>query len=363
MFKSNEVIFLLGAGASVEAEIPHSKEMIDRIESLIESDDAKWSGFRDLYYYIRSAIYFADGLDGKFDHHVPYNIERLVNVLEEIQKKQRHALYPFVGTWNHKLQELAGPDFDRIVQFRRVIIETLLDHWVVLPERERANYYGGLLKFQREYQHSLRVFSLNYDLCVEETCGRENVQRGFSDRTWDWRLFEVENRRGDTTPLFLYKLHGSVDWYFDRNSSVKFSDAPSTISKDSVAIIFGSTFKLQYIDPFLYLAFELRRWTLDSVRIIVCVGYGFNDKHINGILKQSLRHDDKRIVVAVVGNSGTSSQSETTEFIANQLESETDRIRVVRQGASEFFESTLSIQFLAQFVPEDIDEFEELRDG
>ena len=56
-------------------------------------------------------FFFADGLEGIFDEKVPFNIERLVNVLEELQKKERHALYPFVGAWNPKLQELAGTKF------------------------------------------------------------------------------------------------------------------------------------------------------------------------------------------------------------------------------------------------------------
>lgn len=363
MFKRNEVVFLLGAGASVEAKIPHSMAMIDRIEKMVGSDGDEWSGFRDLYHYIRSAIYYADGLDGKFDSHVPYNIERLVNVLEEIQKKQRHALYPFVGTWNHKLQELAGPNFDKIARFRHAIIETLRHNWVVLSERERAEYYRGLLNFQRQYQHPLRVFSLNYDLCVEETCGRENVQRGFSDRMWDWRVFEVEDRLDCDTPIFLYKLHGSVDWYFDQGSGVKFSDSPSTISNESVAIIFGTTYKLQYIDPFLYLTFELRRWTLDSARMIVCVGYGFNDEHINGILKQSLRLDDKRVVLAVVGDNGSVGAAEVSASIASKLDSQSNRIKVVLQGAKEFLMSTLSIPYLAKYVPDEAEEFEEIKEA
>jgi len=112
VFRRDDIVLFLGAGASVDAGMPDSSEMIERIEHLV-TQNADWTGFRDLYRYIRSSIFFADGLEGIVGESVHYNIERLVNVLEELQKKERHALYPFVGAWNPKLLEVAGDDFAR----------------------------------------------------------------------------------------------------------------------------------------------------------------------------------------------------------------------------------------------------------
>ena len=78
------------------------------------------------------------------------------------------------------------------------------------------------------------------------------------------------------------------------DGKVTYSDSPTTIDDDDTALIFGTSYKLQYVDPFLFLAYELRRWSLDAARLIVCVGYGFNDDHINGILQQSLRQNRQR---------------------------------------------------------------------
>ncbi len=147
IFKRDEIILLLGAGASVEADIPDSSEMVQKIEGLV-SDDAKlnWSVFRDLYRYVRSSIFYADGLDGIFDDKVPFNIERLVNVLDELSRKERHTLYPFVGAWNSKLRDVAGDKFEEIGKFRSAIISILRNDWVALPEKEKAAYYQGLLR-------------------------------------------------------------------------------------------------------------------------------------------------------------------------------------------------------------------------
>ena len=350
MFKNNEIIVLLGAGASVEAGIPDSNEMVHKIEHLVSNDSDtdidRWRDFRDLYNYIRSSIFYADGLDGIFGDNVPFNIERLVNILDELHKKERHALYPFVGAWNPKLLDVAGNEFEKVRDFRSAIIRILRNKWVVLPQRESATYYAGLLKFQKEYEYPLRVFSLNYDLCVEETCGYEKVQRGFSDRKWDWRLFDETS--DDPVPLLLYKLHGSVDWNFDEDGRVTYSDTPSTIRDEEVALIFGTSYKLQYVDPFLFLAYELRRWTLDAARVIVCIGYGFNDDHINGILQQSLRQnhqqplrqDQARKLLAVIGPGDDSTAADAKEHICKQLAARTDQIVVKTCGAKEFLDST-----------------------
>jgi hypothetical protein len=78
-FKKDEVLVLLGAGASVDAGIPHSAEMVRQIEAALEQD---WKPYKELYNYVRSAIFYADGIRGTYAKDVAYNIERLVMSLE-----------------------------------------------------------------------------------------------------------------------------------------------------------------------------------------------------------------------------------------------------------------------------------------
>jgi len=298
-FKDNEIIILLGAGASIEAGIPDSTKMVAEIEEKISSNDKTWNCFLDLYRYIHSSVFYAEGLKGRSGNDVRFDIERLVNVLEQLKQKEGHALYPFIGAWNSKLSEVAGDQFLCISEFLEKILHILKTKWLPLPEIENASYYSNLLSFQKEYQFPLRIFSLNYDLCVEKVCGLEQVQRGFLERTWDWRQFD--EGEDISKPLKLYKLHGSVDWYFTDDRKVTYSDSISSIQDREIALIFGTAYKLQYIDPFLFLAYELRKWSIDTAKAIICIGYGFNDEHINGILEQSLRNDTSRMLLAVIG--------------------------------------------------------------
>ncbi|MDE2826816.1 MAG: SIR2 family protein [Bacteroidota bacterium] len=362
IFKHNEIIIFLGAGASVEAGIPDSQDMLRQIEKKICSEDENWSRHRDLYRYIRSSVFYADGLEGKWGNDVHFNIERLVNVLDELIKKERHTLYPFVGAWNPKLLEVAGNEgFDQVRELKKKILNVLIKQWLPLQEVEKADYYSGLLQFQGEYQYPLRIFSLNYDLCVEKVCGINRVQRGFIDRTWDWRQFDETS--DDPPPLMLYKLHGSVDWFFAEDHRVMFSDSVSLIQDDEIALIFGTSYKLQYVDPFLFLAYELRRWSLDATRAIVCIGYGFNDKHINGILGQSLRSDSKRRLLVVTGPSEDEMEQQSKEeSIVNSLNADKTQIEVQACGAKEFLNERLTLAYLSRFFPPEEDLFGEMSD-
>jgi len=98
----------------------------------------------------------------------------------------------------------------------------------------------------------------NYDLCVETNCSASSIERGFNDkRQWDWRLFDEQVQTEKN--LFLYKLHGSIDWTHDSEGNLTYLDSISQITPDAIAIIFGTSYKLQYVDPFLFFAYEFRR--------------------------------------------------------------------------------------------------------
>lgn len=306
-FKKDEIVILLGAGASKDADIPHSEDMVRRIEDLV---DDEWSEYRELYNYIKSSVYYADGIGGLFDVRVNYNIERIVNTLDELVMKEEHPLYPFVGSWNLKLLEVAGADFTHLRAFRRRIVDRLRNKWLIPDYPEKTDYYKGLADFQAQYQYPLRVFTLNYDLCVEEHCDPDSLERGFEDRTWDWRLFELENKN-----IYLYKLHGSTDWV--RNEEGRLTHkSPAHIDHDRVEMIFGTSYKLQYVYPFLFFAYELSKWTLSEAKLIISIGYGFGDEHINGILGQALNSSEHKVLLSVV----PILEGKTEEELAQEIE-------------------------------------------
>jgi hypothetical protein len=355
-FAKDDVLVLLGAGASVDAGIPHSAEMVRRIEAALENE---WKEFKNLYNYVRSAIFYADGIRGTHPNDAAYNIERLVVCLDELARREEHPLYPFVGAWNPRLLQVAGQDFQSVSTFRTAILDKLRREWIELQNFDKARYFNGLLKFQKEFNYPLHVFTLNYDLCVEKTYAAQYhhyPERGFDkDRSWSHELMEGSDP-GERS-LYLYKLHGSIDWTRSSDSKLTFSDSTSTIKTEDSQIIFGLTYKLQYVDPFLFLVYQLRRRSLEA-KLLLVIGYGFADEHINGILAQALRRaPDKRLLVVTYAPSSNSREKQTADYVAfvgKQLElTDSDgKVCVHIAKAEKFLGEELSLAMVSSFFPE-----------
>lgn len=219
IFSAEDIVILLGAGASADADLLTSAAMVRDLESCLGNDH--WNSYLPLYNCIKSGIFYGEGVKGRFEGSRDYNIERLVNTLRELEKKEDHVIYPFVASWNMKLIEVTGGNFNLIGDFRRKIIERLLTKWVHLQVNNKASYYSGISSFQEEWGYPLRVFTLNYDLCLETGCDRSIIERGFGlDRLWDWKRFEDDEHT--EAQIYLYKMHGSIDWKRNENERLTF---------------------------------------------------------------------------------------------------------------------------------------------
>ena len=337
--RSTDIVFLLGAGASAEAGIPTSQDMIRRIEDLL-SNGGRWKKFSGLYNHVKSAIYYSYGLRGEFGEGVGYNIEELVNTLNELERNEEHPLYPFIAAWNSRFVALAEADFSAVVEFRNLILDEL-KRWMCPEDTSLGEYYRGLADLQRDLNFPIPVFSLNYDLCIERLKEYDvDVETGFGGsgpgHYWNWERFEGEMET--SAQIVLYKLHGSINWKRDKVTKQLFSvEQIQTVDPQQMEVIFGRDFKLEAADPFLFYTYEFRRYTL-MASLIVVVGYGFGDTHINQILAQRLRGDDE-CCLFVVCKCMAGEEEENHRGIAEKLELEEvlrDRVVVRAGSASEF---------------------------
>lgn len=300
--RSTDIIVLLGAGASVEADIPASTTMIGKIESLLRTHE-DWKSYLPLYHHVKSAILYAAGLRGQFGDEVLFNIEVLVNTLYELERNEDHPLYPFIASWNLRFVDLAQQGFSNVQGFRRNILQEL-KRWMCPEDQAQGDYYSGLRRLQEHLNYPLHVFSLNYDMCVERVGVSDFVIEsgfdGFGPRhLWDWERFEQSDSGPPSLPqMYLYKLHGSINWKRDAGRNLFRVEQIENVASDQMDIIFGRDFKLQAADPYLFYAYQFRRFTLDS-QLILVIGYSFGDDHINRIIAQAFENDPDRKLLVV----------------------------------------------------------------
>ncbi len=334
--KTDSVMFLLGAGASVDATIPMAIQMLEKIEDLIRDDE----DLQNLYFYLKSAILYQRGLEGDFNTKV--GVEDLLGVIEELSQKHRNRLYPFVGAWSPHLINVAKSDFSNIKKLDHLIRSNLVD-WVQPKNGSRAgSYFQKLENFRREYGKSISVFTLNYDLLVERNLVQLGclVETGF-DESDKWNASRFERNEYDNVNFYVYKLHGSIDWereLDERDDCLKKRENPVK----NPDLIFGVNNKLNSGDPYLFYVHELRRHTLENAtKLIFVIGYSFSDQYINKLLSQALRSDSTKRIINVSPDADSRNGEIITEL---RLEQNPSAIVPLSTTAKEFFENKLTVE-------------------
>ena len=354
--RSTDVVLLLGAGASVEAGIPAAAKMIQLIEEAL-LEDSEWKPFTDLYNHVKSAIYYSAGLKGEFGGGVTFNIETLVNTLYELEKNEEHPLYPFIASWNSRFVDLATRDFCKIREFRRLILK-VLQTWMCPEDTAKAEYYNGLINLQQALNYPLHIFTLNYDLCVERINRNGfSVETGFADNGpnhfWDWERFEPSDTGSALLPqIYLYKLHGSINWKRDGAKNLFSVEQIQSVDPDKMDIIFGRDFKLEAADPYLFYAYQFRRYTLES-RLIVIVGFGFADDHINKILSQALNRSKNKRLLVVSNLTSDVEKDQMHSRVYNALGVPEEQIVILGDSAKDFMKRSDLPSILMEQIPQD----------
>lgn len=330
-----DVIFLLGAGCSFDATVPISKYMIEKLEVLLQT---RYSNLYRLYNYVKYTMEYGNKL---VDKEEDFNIESLMITLHCLKDYKENRFYPFITGYTNDLNEYAGNNFSNINDLIN-IIEQELPKWVTLDSYSPAAYYKKFEDFQKELTYGLRIFSLNYDLCLEENVSCK-VETGFrDDEPWDGNRFN-QSEDDEETAIYLYKLHGSINW--QRKNGLLKTSSKQGITPD---IIFGTDVKLQAIDPYLFYLYEFRKYALLS-KIIVIIGYSFNDNHINDLIKQSIKSDNskKLLVVDPISNGLERVKSKLN------IDNRTDWIIFENSGAKDFLNNKLSLDYIGSKLPTD----------
>jgi len=96
-----------------------------------------------------------------------------------------------------------------------------------------------------------------------------------------------------------------------------------------------------------------------ATKIINCIGYSFNDDHINGILGQALKKDNSRKIISIQPLSGVRNDNELLikneqNRIKDKLNLNTiENIIIINKGAKDFLEEDISKEYYKQFLEND----------
>ena len=152
-------------------------------------------------------------------------------------------------------------------------------------------------------QQRLKLFTTNYDLSFEQAASNTGfvVIDGFeySNPSYFnpmWFKYDIVNRghskssEGAYIPnvIQLYKMHGSVDWR-KINGRVRKLSADSPNGDPVFIYPSSSKYQTSYDSPYLDMMTSFLEVVKQPRTAVLCLGFGFNDKHINNALTMALR--------------------------------------------------------------------------
>ena len=270
-----DIIFLLGAGASVDAGFPDvaklTREIRNRLPDLKDEPGNVRTEFPELF----DIVSFHDPVSKN-------NYERFIEWIALIRngtKPPFHKLTTFelplhlAETAQELAWVIADPIRDILSDCRR-------------KQSYQPDYLAGLGNFIPE-RGRLDVYTTNYDLCVEDALAGQDIDftTGFCSETGDWlpSLYLTRDRG-----INLYKMHGSLNWH-RTDGEIGFPHEvypPKWNQRKRSELVLGPGSKLQHDEPFVTLYSNFHR-ALRHAKVCVIIGCSLQDRHIREPLKQA----------------------------------------------------------------------------
>jgi len=288
------VIFLFGAGASVDAGVPDTYRFVEEFKRHVEKEDSKLHG--NLLQILEKREQFNERNFGVQKRQV--DVEQLLGTLGRLIEKDRDPLLDFFDQkrFSPSLSEDWFPELKRL-------LEDFIRKNAVVEKEERLDYLRELLQFDTP----LEIYSTNYDTCIEQLChtSHRRYVDGF-DVYWNPDSFDEDS------DVKHFKLHGSVIWYENKKTkeyvkipvrgfiNEKKVDLRLIYGEDVEPLLIYPAQKPEYIELLteLQLMFK-RRLTSNETRTSIVVGYSFRDDYIVHMLWDAARINHELHVIFI----------------------------------------------------------------
>jgi len=243
-----------------------------------------------------------------------------------------------------------GTEKFKLSEIKDTIFEIIKNSCTIPKPKSLYPHKTFLEKLLQRKQTSPRVkiFTLNYDLMFEYAATDVNaiIIDGFSftyPRTFSGRLFDYDivQREGSKIQeednfiervFHLHKLHGSLNW--ERVAEkVIVSEKPQ---KPLLVYPREAKYEDSYEQPFFEMMARFQRsLRINNDTLLVCVGYSFNDKHINAAIEEALNQNPS-FRLAVIDPSFADSEVSYSLKEIKSIAENTERILMVSETFRDF---------------------------
>ena len=280
-----------------------AKERDDKLERLTSTIQRKLDGNPALMI----------GCGGSIPHGLPSMEELSKGIKNSLQGKYKND-----ETWKSFILELDKNNnlelsLENITLNKEIHNDLMWAVWFLVKQKDISalnnllytDTFPALTHILRKFIQqagSTNIVTTNYDRLIEYAIdyaeGQSNT--GFSNNYVN--KFTQFASNTNKRVVNLYKVHGSIDWFKHKENekllSLRFFDKSKLVEKfDSQIVTPGnSKFKETYLEPFRTVISKADEALRKSCAYL-CIGYGFNDEHIQPIIIDENRNKKKPIVI------------------------------------------------------------------
>jgi len=289
-----------GAGSSAFLGIPLMHELTERIKDRIDED---------LFHSICNDTNNAD---------IEVVINYIENLLKNIMRTGKNKYLANLLQTNSSLAEKAVYTLNQIVEdIKHNIYEIINDVDIDSQQNKLIGAFNGLLYpvvnlIAGNNLNFLPVITTNYDLVLERIDSCEFFGRVIDGMYYDDRVHvrdtkwigheNVADYTMERLNIGLFKLHGSINWYYNKESK-------EIISSPHISRINTIKYERLIIPPSIEKTGECEKHELYknmfnnakkaiySAKIILAIGYSFRDPRINFLFRDALGDERKKLII------------------------------------------------------------------
>lgn len=314
VLSSKNLTFLLGAGCSSQLSEDQEEQGIPTMgpmaQGLLSEGNTDTAARYGLTKDIKDALLSKLGIDLSRENYA-WNLERLMEVLFGFQ-------FALDQTEDPSLVEAKKTVDSAIDSIKKYVFETCnkgqLKYSAVNVLKLYQTFYRKLSQRSRSLPRPT-VVTTNYDLFNEIAMDRigvpyingflGSVEKRFNPASFRYTIaqrLDLTSQRWTSLDNLVYflKLHGSLNWHAVDAGLFPVEERPIGESGDGEAMLIyptpakqNASFAAPYSDMFR----EFQNKVVQEQSVLVTIGYGFGDEHVNNIIYQALTIPTFRLVV------------------------------------------------------------------
>lgn len=283
---SKNIGFFFGAGTSCALGIPNVEQLTTGIEAKLT--DEYLTNFQIVKSDLETSITTRN-----------VNIEDILNQIRRIRE--------LTGETGKEYQGVSGKNAKKLDKEICTIIYDIIAEKEKVAEIEKTKkFFAWLSLLNRDF--SKEIFTTNYDLIIEKSLESSQIPYfdgfvgSYEPFFWQESIDQFVSKNDLTQNwIRLWKIHGSLSWFWKENPTTKAQQIirvgkiENIEDEENELVIYPSKEKYDSSkkQPFIAYFDRLKNYLLSGELLFVFTGYSFSDQHINEIIFNCLRQNNR----------------------------------------------------------------------